>query len=87
MQQHTTPAQIRAAAEEQIRPLGEKRKRLMAELEELDRELRPLVVHAIRNEVTYRRVQEITGLSPNTSRTWLNREGGRGGRGAVRKGK
>lgn len=71
--QHTTPAQLRAAAEKRLTPLGKRRLHLLAQLEELDRELRPMVVEAIRTEVTYRRITQLTGLSHNTSRTWLRK--------------
>jgi len=65
-----TPAQLRAQAEAAIKPLGAKRIKLLAQLEELDAELRPLIVEAVRMEVPYRRIREVTGVSPNTSAAW-----------------
>lgn len=65
-----TPAQLRAQAEADLKPLGQKRIKLLAQLEELDAELRPVLVHAVRMEVPLRRIYELTGVSPNTSRAW-----------------
>ncbi len=65
-----TPAQLRASAEEKLKPLGQKRVRLLAQLEALDAELRPVLVDAVRMEVPFRRIYELTGVSPNTARAW-----------------
>ncbi|MFJ2923358.1 hypothetical protein [Streptomyces sp. NPDC087307] len=65
-----TPAQLRADAEAALTPLGRKRLRLLAQLEGLDVELRPVLVEAVRMEVPLRRIYELTGVSPNTSRAW-----------------
>lgn len=65
-----TPAQLRAEAEAALKPLGQKRIRLLAQLEELEAELRPLVVHAVRMEVPFRRINELTAVSPNTAAAW-----------------
>lgn len=65
-----TPAQLRAAAETDLKPLGTKRLRIKAQLDALDEELRPVVVRAVAMEVPYRRIQELTGVSPNTARAW-----------------
>lgn len=65
-----TPAQLRAEAEADLTPIGRKRLRLLAQLEELDAELRPALVDAVRMEVPLRRIYELTGVSPNTSRAW-----------------
>lgn len=65
-----TPAQLRAQAEAELRPLGQKRIKLLAQLEELDAQLRPVLVHAVRMEVPLRRIYELTGVAPNTSRAW-----------------
>jgi hypothetical protein len=65
-----TPAQLRAEAEEALKPLGQKRIRLLAQLEQLDSELRPLVAQAVVMEVPYRRINELTAVAPNTARAW-----------------
>lgn len=65
-----TPAQLRAEAEAAITPLGQKRIKLLAQLEELDAELRPLVLSARRAEVSLRRINALTGLAANTVRAW-----------------
>jgi hypothetical protein len=65
-----TPAQMRAKAEADLRPLGQKRVRLLAQLDALDAELRPVLVEAVRMEVPLRRIYELTGVSPNTARAW-----------------
>ncbi|KOG25967.1 hypothetical protein ADK35_08050 [Streptomyces viridochromogenes] len=65
-----TPAQLRAQAEEALKPLGQKRIKLLAQLEALEVELRPLVVEAVRMEVPYRRINELTAVSPNTATAW-----------------
>ncbi|MFB7957977.1 hypothetical protein [Streptomyces sp. NPDC056045] len=65
-----TPAQLRAKAEAALEPLGAKRIKLLAQLEALDAEIRPVVVEAVRMEVPYRRIRELTGVSPNTSAAW-----------------
>jgi hypothetical protein len=63
-----TPASLRAAAEAKLRPLGERRRRLMAELEALDAELLPVLRESVAVEVPIRRIAEITGLAYNTVR-------------------
>lgn len=68
-----TPAQLRATAEAALKPLGTKRIKLTAQLEELEKALRPVIVQAVAMEVPYRRIYELTGVSPNTARAW-NRE-------------
>ncbi|MFB6670718.1 hypothetical protein ACFCV3_42680 [Kribbella sp. NPDC056345] len=65
-----TPAQLRAQAEAALKPLGAKRIRLLAQLEQLDAEIRPVIVEAVRMEVPYRRIRDLTGVSPNTSAAW-----------------
>ncbi|MEW2267995.1 hypothetical protein ACGF5T_35940 [Streptomyces sp. NPDC047853] len=69
-----TPAELRAEAEAALKPLGQKRIKLLAQLDEVDRELRPLVKEAVRMEVPYRRINELTAVSPNTARAWSKRE-------------
>ncbi|OEJ93119.1 hypothetical protein [Streptomyces thermolilacinus] len=65
-----TPAQLRADAEEALTPLGRRRIRLLAQLEEIDAELRPLIQRARAVEVPIRRIAELTAVSPNTVRAW-----------------
>jgi hypothetical protein len=65
-----TPAQLRAQAEAELKPLGQRRIRLLAQLDDVETELRPLVVHAVTMEVSYRRIYELTGVSPNTAAAW-----------------
>lgn len=67
---HPTPAQLRAEAEQTLTPLGRKRLRLLAQLEDLDAELRPLVLRAVDVELPLRRINELTGIAPNTVRAW-----------------
>jgi hypothetical protein len=67
-----TPAQLRAEAEAALRPLGQKRIKLLAELEALDSELRPLIQEARRMEVPIRRITDLTAVSPNTVRAWAS---------------
>ncbi|MFJ2884301.1 hypothetical protein [Streptomyces sp. NPDC087272] len=66
--EQTTPAQMRAAAESALRPLGEERIRLLAQLEEVDKALRPLVAAALRVEVSERRIGQLTALARGTIR-------------------
>jgi hypothetical protein len=68
-----TPAQLRAQAEVALKPLGQKRIKLLAQLEEVEAELRPLVVEAVRMEVPFRRINEMTAISPNTAAAWKKR--------------
>lgn len=65
-----TPARLRAQAEERLRPLGQRRIRLLAELEEVERELRPVVRDAVRVEVSQRRISALTALSTTTIGKW-----------------
>ena len=68
-----TPAELRAEAEAAITSLGQRRIKLLAQLEEVDRELRPLIAEAVRMEVSYRRINELTAVAPNTARAWSKR--------------
>ncbi|MGJ5954455.1 hypothetical protein [Streptomyces neyagawaensis] len=56
-----SPAELRAEAEAAIKPLGQQRIELLARLEEIERDLRPLIKEAVRMEVPYRRITELTG--------------------------
>lgn len=71
----TTPAELRAAAERALTPLGRRRLRLLASLARLDAELRPLIVRARDVELPQRRIEELTGVSRNTVRVWTRRAG------------
>ncbi|WP_331718157.1 hypothetical protein OG565_33960 (plasmid) [Streptomyces sp. NBC_00138] len=68
-----TPAQLRATAEEALKPLGQKRIKLLAQLDALDTELRPLVATAVAMEVPYRRINELTAVASNTARAWARK--------------
>ncbi len=70
MSEGLTPADLRRRAEETLAAPGKRRIRLRRQLDEVEAELRPLVVAAHRNEVGYRRITELTGLSPATIRAW-----------------
>lgn len=70
-----TPAQLRADAEATLRGPGQRRIELLAQLDELDKELRPLIAAARVVEVPIRRITEITAVSPNTVRAWTAAEG------------
>ena len=74
MPNETTPAELRARAEDELRPVAQRRVRLLAELEECETELRPLVRKAVRYEVPYRRISALSGLSPATIRAWSREE-------------
>lgn len=74
MTDDTTPAQLRAQAEDELRPVAQRRVRLLAELEEVETELRPLVRKAVRHEVSYRKISALSGLSPTTIRAWTRGE-------------
>lgn len=65
-----TPEDLRRRAADALVDIGARRKRLLKELEELEEELRPLVVEAHRNEVTYVTITDRTGLAPWTIRRW-----------------
>lgn len=69
-----TPAELRAEAEAAIKPLGQKRIKLLAQLEEVEKELRPLVAEAVRMEVPYRRITDLTAVAPNTARAWAKKK-------------
>ncbi|WP_338909673.1 hypothetical protein [Streptomyces nigra] len=71
--QEKTPAQLRAAAEERLRAPGAERLRLVQQRDEVDEELRPLVVAAKRAGITYRRLHEVSGVPPITVGRWARR--------------
>lgn len=65
-----TPAQLRAEAEAALKTPGARRIKIKRQLDEVEQELRPLVVQAVAMEVPYRRITELTGVAPNTARAW-----------------
>ncbi|MFH9894400.1 hypothetical protein ACH4OQ_38435 [Streptomyces luteogriseus] len=65
-----TPGQLRDDAAEALREPGRRRIELLAALEAVDAELRPLVREARRMEVPIRRITELTAVAPNTVRAW-----------------
>jgi hypothetical protein len=65
-----TPAELRAVAEDALRPLGQERIRLITRLEEIDKELKPLVGKALEAEVSERRIGQLTALARGTVRSW-----------------
>ncbi|MFJ6701120.1 hypothetical protein ACIQM4_34405 [Streptomyces sp. NPDC091272] len=66
----STPAELRSAAEKALTAPGRRRIRLLAQLDALDAELRPLIQTARTMEVPLRRITELTGVAPNTVRAW-----------------
>jgi hypothetical protein len=70
MTDDVTPAQLRAQAEEKVRPLGQRRIRLLTELEAVEAELRPAVRDAVRVEVSQRKLSTMTALSTTTIAKW-----------------
>jgi hypothetical protein len=65
-----TPQELRTAATDALRPLGERRLELLKELAKVDAELKPLVKTAIANEVSLRTIHSITGLATGTATQW-----------------
>jgi hypothetical protein len=69
-----TPAQLRAEAEKTLKGPGQRRMKLLAQLEEIDAELRPLIREARAVELPIRRITELTAVAPNTVRAWSRDE-------------
>lgn len=69
-----TPAQLRADAEAALAGPGQRRIRLLAELEEVETELRPLIRSAREIELPIRRITELTAVAPNTIRAWMRED-------------
>ncbi|MFE9927222.1 hypothetical protein ACFYQA_38660 [Streptomyces sp. NPDC005774] len=69
-----TPAQLRADAEAALTGPGQRRIRLLAELEEVETELRPLIRSAREVELPIRRITELTAVAPNTIRAWMRED-------------
>jgi hypothetical protein len=74
MPDDVTPAQLRARAEDQLRPLGQRRIELLGELDAIERQLRPAVREAVRVEVSQRRIKTLTGLSTTTIGKWTRED-------------
>lgn len=53
---------------------GRRRKEAVTAAEAVDEELRPLVAAAVLVSAPYRRIRELTGLSPTTIGTWAHAE-------------
>ncbi|GGS78295.1 hypothetical protein GCM10010285_65530 [Streptomyces pseudogriseolus] len=66
-----TPAQLRADAEAALTRPGQRRIKLLAQLDEVEAELKPLIRHAREVELPIRRITELTAVAPNTVRAWL----------------
>lgn len=66
----STPADLRQKARDALVSTGARRKKAVATLDRIEQELRPLVINAHRNEVPYRTIRELTGLSQTTIRKW-----------------
>jgi DNA invertase Pin-like site-specific DNA recombinase len=65
-----TPAQLREEAAQRLIEPGRRRRELVAQLADVDAEIRPLVMDAIAAEVSHRRIQELTGISRATLTRW-----------------
>jgi hypothetical protein len=68
--EQVTPEQRKAEAVVRLIEPGRRRLNLLAELDRLDVEIRPLVLAAIAAKVPYRRITELTGVSPVTLTRW-----------------
>jgi hypothetical protein len=68
--EESTPADLRQKARDALVSAGTRRKRAIATVERIEQELRPLVIAAHRNEVPYRTIRDLTGLSQTTIRKW-----------------
>lgn len=74
--QAVTPATLRTAAEAALKAPGKKRLNAVKAQAEAEEVLLPLVLEAHRNEVSFRRINELTGIAPNTVRAWVARHSG-----------
>lgn len=70
-----TAASLRLAAEAALKAPGQKRLKAVATVKALDEELEPLVIEALRNDVSARRIADLTGIHRNTIRAIKNRTG------------
>lgn len=76
MTERVTPAKLRADADREVAAIGSRRVRLLAELEAVEAELRPVVRRAVECEVSQRRISALTGLSTTTIGKWLKEKAG-----------
>lgn len=74
MTRNSTPAELRAAAEEKLKPLGSQRIQQKQALDQTTADIRPLVLRALACEVTHRRIQTLTGLSSGTIQSWKDQQ-------------
>lgn len=70
MTDDVTPGKLRERAATALAEPGARRQQLRQQLGDVENELRPLVVAAVRAEVPGRRIRELTGLSTNTAAAW-----------------
>ncbi len=68
------PEDRRAQAVRSLVEPGERRRGLAAELEQVEAELRPMVLEAVAAGVTYRRIAELSGISRATVARWNKTE-------------
>ena len=66
-----TPEDRRALVVRKLAEPGRQRIRLAAELQDLDHQIRPLVVQAVVAGVPYRRIAELSGISRATVSRWV----------------
>ncbi|MEV8093715.1 helix-turn-helix domain-containing protein [Kitasatospora sp. NPDC085879] len=68
------PEDRRAQAVRSLVEPGQRRRVLAAELEQVEAELRPMVLEAVAAGVTYRRIAELSGISRATVARWNKTE-------------
>lgn len=66
----TTPEEVRAAAVAALSGPGAERLKLMAQVDQIDERLRPLVRDAVAAGVPKTRIRELTGLARGTIGSW-----------------
>jgi hypothetical protein len=71
MTSNVTPEQLRADAVEALKEPGRRRLELLKQIASVDDELKPLISRAREVEVAFTRITELTGVAPNTVRSWL----------------
>jgi len=73
MTSNVTPEQLRADAVEALKEPGAQRLELLRQIAEIDEGLKPLIARAREVEVPYTRINELTGVAPNTVRAWIGK--------------
>ncbi|MFB7663974.1 helix-turn-helix domain-containing protein [Kitasatospora sp. NPDC056138] len=68
------PEDRQAKAVRQLVGPGQRRRTLVTQLEQVERELRPVVLEAVAAGVTYRRIAELSGISRATVARWAKTE-------------